>query len=84
MRVWDRTTGKEVARMTHEGVVRAVSFSPDGRLVVSGSGDKTVRVWESTTGKEVARMTHEGGVSAVSFSPDGRLVVSGSGEPTSY
>ena len=82
VRVWDRTTGKEVARMTHEGLVNAVSFSPDGRLVVSGSGDKTVRVWDSTTGKEVARMTHESRVSAVSFSPDGRLVVSGSGDNT--
>ena len=57
VRVWDSTTGKEVARMLHEGPVNAVSFSPDGRLVVSGSGDKTVRVWDSTTGKEVARMT---------------------------
>ena len=77
--VWENTTGKEVARMTHEGLVTAVGFSPDGRLVVSGSGDHTVRVWESTTGKEVARMTHESPVRAVSFSPDGRLVVSGSG-----
>ena len=78
--------------MTHEDWVSAVSFSPDGRLVVSGSGmedyqrqrskDNTVRVWESTTGKEVARMTHEDSVSAVSFSPDGRLVVSGSGDNT--
>ena len=82
VRVWESTTGKEVARMTHEARVSAVSFSPDGRLVVSGSGDKTVRVWESTTGKEVARMTHEDSVSAVSFSPDGRLVVSGSGDNT--
>ena len=72
MRVWESTTGKEVARMTHEGPVSAVSFSPDGRFVVSGSGDKTARVWESTTGKEVARMTHESPVRAVSFGPDGR------------
>src|SRR5262249_22326987 len=44
--------------LRHEDAVNAVSFSPDGRLVVSGSsgdvsGDETVRVWESTTGKEV-------------------------------
>ena len=55
--------------LRHEDLVNAVSFSPDGRLVVSGSGDNTVRVWESTTGKEVARMTHKNPVSAVSFSP---------------
>ena len=68
--------------LRHESAVRAASFSPDGRFVVSGSEDKTIRVGESATGKEVARMTHAGVVSAVSFSPDGRLVVSGSGDDT--
>jgi WD40 repeat protein len=69
VRVWESTTGTEVARMPHEDSVIAISFRPDGRLVVSGSGqsyggmgDKTVRVWESTTGTEVARMPHEDSV----------------------
>jgi hypothetical protein len=68
--------------LRHEDPVRAEADSPDGRLVVSGSEDNTVRVWESTTGKEGARTTHEDPVRAVNFSPDGRLVVSGSRDNT--
>ena len=36
-RVWEVTTGKEIARMTHDFDVLSVTFSPDGKYVVSGS-----------------------------------------------
>ncbi len=67
----------------HSGIVRAVAFSPDNRLLVSGSGDGTVRLWDISTG--AARGTLEGHtrpVLAVQFSPDGHLLASGSPDET--
>ena len=81
-RVWETATGREVARMTHDDSVTAVAFSPDGRYVVSESGDGTARVWEAASGREVARLPHDDRVTAVAFSPDGRYVVSGSEDNT--
>src|ERR1700689_383106 len=35
----------------HQRPVVSVSFSPDGRRVVSGSRDRTIRVWDAETGE---------------------------------
>ena len=37
----------------HSSWVRSVAYSPDGKHIVSGSWDRTVKIWDSTTGKEV-------------------------------
>jgi WD40 repeat protein len=68
--------------MTQDAGVNSVAFSPDGKYIVSGSGDNTAGVWEALTGKEIARMTHEAEVNSVAFSPDGKYVVSGSDDKT--
>ncbi len=84
VRLWHLATGREVGTwMRHANHMVVAAFSPDGRLIVSGSGndmasdDPSVRIWEVASGQEVRRFNgHRAGVYSVAFFPDGRRVAS--------
>jgi WD40 repeat protein len=67
-----------VVQTGHQGAINAVAYSPDGRLLVTGSGDSTLKLWDAASGLELRTFSgHQGLVWAVSFSPDGRTVAGG-------
>ncbi len=79
-RVWETTTGKQVAVLGGEaGEVRSAEFSPNGKFVVTASADGAARVWDSRTGQLIDVFSgHFGPVTSAAFSPNGRLVVTAS------
>jgi WD40 repeat protein len=81
-RVFDASTGAELARADHATFVRALSFSPDGTRVATASGNSfgsggSARVFDASTGAELAHLDVEDPVEAVAFSPDGTKVAAG-------
>jgi WD40 repeat protein len=62
----------------------SVAFSPDGKQIVSGSHDKTIRLWNAELGEMIGQPLrgHSDEVNSVAFSPDGKRIISGSADDT--
>ena len=62
-----------VLQTGHTGSVNALALSPDGRFLVSGSEDVTLKIWDTATGNVLRTLSgHEQSVLAAAISPDGR------------
>jgi WD40 repeat protein/tRNA A-37 threonylcarbamoyl transferase component Bud32 len=67
----------------HTGTITYAAYSPDGRRIVTASGDKTARTWDATTGKALHVLRgHMLPLNHATFSPDGTRVVTSSDDDT--
>jgi WD40 repeat protein len=81
--LWDVGTGRELRQLKGHGswLIPDLTFSADGKRLVSGSRDHTVAVWDVATGERVHRFDgHQGPVMCLAFSPDGKRLASGGSE----
>src|SRR5262249_4613175 len=78
LQIWDTATGEPIGQpLHHDNVISFISFSLDGRFVLTLSGDDKARVWNGLTGENIYTLEQSGGVNCGAFSPDNRHLATG-------
>ncbi len=69
--------------MGHGGEVNTIVISPDGKTIISGSDDKTLKIWDLNSQKLLRTLEgHTNWVYAIAIGGDSQTIVSGSKDKT--
>lgn len=83
IKIWSDSEDRPFELGKHGAKINTVAFSNDGKYIVSGSDDKSVKIWNVAEKKEHTSLDkHTGAINSVSFSTDGTLLISGSDDET--
>lgn len=78
---FSQTDGKieTLIQKGHSRYIRCMAFSPDGKYILTGSMDHTLKLWNVSNGKEIRTFSmHTGPIRTVAFSPDGKQFLTSS------
>jgi WD40 repeat protein len=85
IKIWDAKTGKLVAALKgHTGPVWCLAWTKDGKTLISGSSDSSIRTWNTTNWQQSAVLLddHTNIVTALAISPNDRILASASFDNT--
>ncbi|MEQ8238866.1 MAG: caspase family protein [Cyclobacteriaceae bacterium] len=72
-----------VVQRGHYEAVKTVAFTPDGKYLLTGSRDKSIKLWEVNTGRELRSfLGHQSTVNDIAVSSDGKFFISSSADKT--
>jgi RNA polymerase sigma factor (sigma-70 family) len=79
IRLWDLSSGRELRQLRgHVFGTNQLTFTPDGKRLLSAGGGGVIRLWDVATGEEALPFAeHVSYVNSVAYSPDGRLLATG-------
>ncbi|MEW6128687.1 MAG: protein kinase [Acidobacteriota bacterium] len=81
--LWDALRQTKIATLEYDSLVWSVTFSPDGRFLVSTHGDGAIVVWDVAERQRIANLNeHSATIYSVAYSPDGERIAS-TGEDSS-
>ena len=80
-RVWEVESGKPAPPELdgHQDMVTGAAFFPDGKRLITASGDGTARIWDADAGKELLVLKTDHFNNSLALSKDGKRVAVGSG-----
>jgi len=84
IKIWDTKTGKLITNLIgHTWAIHCLAWTTDGRILISGSFDGSIRTWDTKTWKKTAALTgHADVVHVIAISPNDRIVASASWDKT--
>jgi WD40 repeat protein len=80
IRLWEVESGEARASLKgHSNLVENVAFLDGGRMLASGSWDRTVKLWDiaQASGERDVLTAHSGSVESLVFTPEGQTLISG-------
>lgn len=83
IRLWNMGLRASRALGHHDGEVRDLAFTPDGRTLASASYDGTARIWDLTNGSNVP-IRGAGYFQRVAIRQDGRELAASNADGTLY